>query len=1062
MKIKTYDDLETMKAKGLESLYPTGTKISVGMATCGLATGAQEVYDALQKTIEEKNLDLVLTKTGCLGYCQKEPLVDLLIPGMPRLTYMEMTPERAVEMVETIGRDENYKDNLLCKFEEEELLIQGETRKYPISSDMSDLKDVPLYQEVPFFAKQTKIVLRNCGFIDPESIEQYIARGGYQSLYKVLTTLLPENVIEEIKRSGLRGRGGAGFPTGRKWEFCRSAKGEPKYIICNADEGDPGAYMDRSVLEGDPYSVLEGMLIGAYAIGASQGYIYVRSEYPLAIKKLEHALKLIREYGVLGKNIFNSGFNFELEIIQGSGAFVCGEETSMMASIEGRPAEPRQRPPFPALSGLWGKPTNINNVETWANVAFIIARGADYFSEIGKENNSGTKVFSLVGKVQNNGLVEVPMGISVEEIIYDIGGGVPNLKRFKAVQTGGPSGGCVPRSLIDLPVDYENLKKVGSIMGSGGMIVMDEDTCLVDIAKFFLAFTRSESCGKCTSCREGSDALLEVLTRISEGKGEEGDLTFLEELCWAIKNASLCALGQTLPNPVLSTIQHYRDEYEAHIKYKRCPAVVCKQIISSPCQHTCPLEQDASCYVGLIAQGKFKEAFEIVREKNPLPSICGRVCTNQCEYKCRSGEGGEPPIAIRSLKRFLADYAREQGIYTEVSPKQKREERVAVVGSGPAGLACAHYLALEGYGVTIFESLPVLGGMLAVGIPEYRLPREVLNFEIEHITTKLGVEIKTNTTIGKDILLPDLKKEYNAIFLAIGAHKRVKIGISGEEAEGVKYAVEFLRQINLGQQVSLGNQIIVIGGGNTAIDVARVAERLGKTVKIIYRRTKGEMPAIRTEVEGAFQENIEIQFLATPVRIIASNGKVEAIECIRTKLGAIDATGRRRPVPVEGSEFTIKADTVVLAIGQQPDTSFLTPEVEIRLTKWGTLEVDPETLQTNEEGIFAGGDVLLGPASVPEAMAQGKIAAQMICKYLQGQKLERKYAVTRPLIRIEAVKLSEEEVESLRQPKMPVLSVSERIDNFKEVELGFTESQAIQEARRCLRCDLELQEDIEV
>jgi NADH:ubiquinone oxidoreductase subunit F (NADH-binding)/NAD-dependent dihydropyrimidine dehydrogenase PreA subunit/(2Fe-2S) ferredoxin len=580
MRIKTLEDLEKIGEEGLKSLHPDRVKISVGMATCGLATGANEVYEAIEKTVTEKKLDILLAKTGCLGFCQKEPIVDILAPGMPKLIYMQMTPEKAVEVIDAIARNEVKRDYLLCKIEEEELIIEGSARKYDISTPNDDLTDITTYQEVPFFAKQRKIVLRNCGFINPESIEEYIARGGYKSLYKALTAFSPEDVIEQVKRSGLRGRGGAGFPTGDKWEFTRKAKGEPKYVVCNADEGDPGAYMDRAVLEGDPHSVIEGMLIGAYAIGASEGYIYVRTEYPLAIERLKQAIAQAKEYRLLGENIFGTDFSFNIEIREGSGAFVCGEETSLIHSIEGKPPEPRQRPPFPAQKGLWGKPTNINNVETWANIPVIIARGADWFSQFGTEKSKGTKVFSLVGKVNNTGLVEVPMGITLREIIYDIGGGIPEGKQLKAVQTGGPSGGCIPASLIDLPVDYERLTEAGSIMGSGGMVVMDEDTCVVDIAKFFLTFTRDESCGKCSSCREGSEVLLEILTRISEGEGEEEDVLLLEELSEVVKSVSLCGLGQTLPNPVLSTLRYFKEEYVEHIREKRCSAKVCRELVA--------------------------------------------------------------------------------------------------------------------------------------------------------------------------------------------------------------------------------------------------------------------------------------------------------------------------------------------------------------------------------------------------------------------------------------------------------------------------------------------------
>ncbi|MBA7646698.1 Ferredoxin--NADP reductase [subsurface metagenome] len=723
------------------------------------------------------------------------------------------------------------------------------------------------------------------------------------------------------------------------------------------------------------------------------------------------------------------------------------------------PPEPRQRPPFPAQSGLFGKPTNINNVETWANIPVIINWGSKWFSEIGTETSKGTKVFSLAGNIINAGLVEVPMGITLREIVYHIGGGIPYNKKLKSVQTGGPSGGFIPASLLDLPVDYERLTEAGAIMGSGGMIVIDEDSCLVDMAKYFLKFTNDESCGKCTSCREGSDALLEIINRITNGKGKESDIELLSDLCEAIIEASQCGLGQTLPKPVLSTIRNFKDEYIEHIKYKRCSALICKGLISSPCQHICPLLQSAPCYIGLIAQGKFEEAIKIVRKENPLPLICGRVCHAPCEEKCLAGDWGNP-IAIRSLKRFLADYEMKHDVNGGEKPKSEREEKIAVVGSGPGGLTCAYYLALEGYKVTVFESQPVAGGMLALGIPEFRLPRDILKYEIDRIK-KLGVEIKLDTTIGKDIPLDKLKEEYKAIFIAIGAHKGLKMKIPGEDAEGVIDAVEFLRDINLGNDVKIGDKVIVVGGGNSAIDAARVTKRLGKDTKIFYRRTKAEMPAIKSEIEEAIKEGIDIQFLVTPIKVQSSNGKVNNIECIRMELGDVDESGRRRPVPIEGSEFKVEADTLILAISQEPDVSPLVGGNGLKISEWSTIEVDPETLLTNEEGIFAGGDAVSGPNTVTEAMAHAKVAAQMIDKYIKGEKLERKYERTRPAVHVEPIELSEEEIKDLKKPEMPLIPVAQRMDNFKEVEMGFTEADAIAEAKRCLRCDLEKDEDYE-
>lgn len=1052
MKIQTKRDISSIKDKGLKSIYPEKIKIAVGMATCGTATGAKNIFEVTKKLIKGKKLDIILTKTGCLGYCQKEPLMDVLIPGLPRLTYAEMTEERVGNLIDSLSRDEINTDGLMCKFEKEELIINGKSKKYDLFKVPDNLISTPHYHELPFFSKQKKIVLRNCGFIDPDSIEEYIGRGGYSSIFKTINKFSPEKIIEEIKESGLRGRGGAGFPTGVKWNFCRKSTGSPKYIICNADEGDPGAYMDRSVLEGDPHSVIEGLLIGAYAIGASSGYIYVRTEYALAIERLKTAIEQAKEYGLLGKNIIGSDFNFDIEITQGAGAFVCGEETSLIASIEGKNPEPRQRPPFPAESGLMGKPTNINNVETLANIPVIIARGSKWFSKIGTEKSKGTKVFSLVGKINNTGLVEVPMGISLSEIVYDIGNGIIDGKQLKAVQTGGPSGGFIPKSLIDLPVDYESLSDAGSIMGSGGMIVIDEDTCLIDLAKFFLEFTNDESCGKCTSCREGSEALLEVLTKISNGGGEQGDIEFLKDLCFAIKDASLCGLGQTIPNPVLSTLRYFENEYVDHIKYKRCPAVVCKGIISSPCQHSCPISQDVPSYIGLIARGEFEEAINIIRQKNPLPGICGRVCHHPCEDKCTSKDIDEA-IAICSLKRFAADFERGNKIMI-TKPEDKHEEKIAVIGSGPSGLSCAYSLKKFGYKVTVFEKLPVLGGMMAVGIPEYRLPKNILNHDID-VLKQMGIEFKANTSIGNGTKLADLNKEgYKAVFIGIGAHKGLKMNIKNENADGVIDSLEFLRNINLGKDVKIGKKVVVIGGGDAAVDSARVARRLGKDVEILYRRRREEMPAQEDEIETAIKEGISIRFLSAPIKILSKNGTVNEIECTKMELGDIDESGRRKPVPLKGSEYKVPLDTLIIAIGYRPDISFLDNDGEIELTKWNTIKADEQTLSTKKEGVFAGGDVVTGPKTVSEAISQGKIAAGSIHKYLRGEKLIREYQVTKTIVQVDPIKLSEDEIEKLTRQKMPSLAVNRRATNFKEVELGFNKKMAINEAKRCLRCDL--------
>ncbi len=559
-KLRSVEELEAWRAACTQAGYPARPCLSVCAGSGCTASGARDVLRALQRNLQRRGLENIveLKSTGCHGFCERGPLVVVWPEG---IFYNRVTPGDASELAASVGDGRRPVERLLYQD--------------PVSGAR-----ILHEEDVPFYRRQQRVLLANNGKIDPRSIEDYLRVGGYTALGRVLSGFTPEQVIEWVKRSGLRGRGGAGFPTGVKWEVCRARRAPTKYLICNADEGDPGAFMDRSLLEGNPHSMLEGMIIGAYALEVKEAFVYVRAEYPLAVDHLRAAIARAEEHGLLGENILGSALSLRVQLVQGAGAFVCGEETALIASIEGRVGEPHQRPPYPAEKGLWGRPTVINNVKTWASVPVIINRGPDWYASIGTERSKGTMVFSLVGKINNTGLVEVPMGITLREMIYDIGGGIPEGRPLKAVQIGGPSGGCVPASLIDLPVDYEELTQAGSMMGSGGMIVMDDSSCMVDIAKYFLAFLSDESCGKCFSCRKGLQRMLEVVTHICEGRGSEQDLELLEDLSWLVRETSLCGLGQTAPNPVLSTLRYFRDEYLAHVRDRRCPARVCRELIT--------------------------------------------------------------------------------------------------------------------------------------------------------------------------------------------------------------------------------------------------------------------------------------------------------------------------------------------------------------------------------------------------------------------------------------------------------------------------------------------------
>ncbi len=1028
MKIDRIELLDQIKSSYNEELNRYKHKVLVCAGAGCVSSNCGMVRDAVTDELKRQGLaeETLVYETGCMGICAVGPVM-IVLPE--RIFYTELTPEKAARIVRHhIGRGD----------------ILEEYTFY----DHSLGKRVPRLDDIGFFKEQVKIVLRNCGIMEYASMDAYIASGGYYAAAKALTQMQPRDVVAEVLKSGLKGRGGAGFPTGVKWEAGLKAQSEVKYIICNADEGDPGAFMDRSVIEGDPHTVIEGMLIGGYAIGANQGYIYVRAEYPIAVERMSAAIEEARRRGLLGKNIMGSGFDFDIEIRIGAGAFVCGEETALMASIEGERGEPRQKPPFPFQKGLFGKPTIINNVETFASVPVILQNGGEWYTQFGTETSKGTKVFALAGDVVNTGIIEVPIGIPLGDIIFKIGGGIRDGKRFKAAQIGGPSGGCITTENLNVPTDYNSLVKLGAIMGSGGLIVMNEDTCMVDTARYFMDFIQDESCGKCVACRVGTKRMLEILERITRGEGEEGDVELLIELGEAIGQAAMCGLGQTAPNPVLSTIKYFREEYDEHIRNKYCRAGVCQSLFISPCENTCPANVNVPGYIALVASGRFMDAYNLVRQENPFPAVCGRICTRPCESKCRRRTTDEA-VAIRDLKRFVADYAyRNEKPYSREIVFPRNGKSVAVIGAGASGLTCAWYLSRIGYEVDVFESQSVAGGVLAYGIPEYRLPKDVLEHEITLIE-QAGVKIHRNTEVGRDISFSKLRQQYESIYIATGTQFPQKVNIPGENLPGVIHGIDFLKAVNMHKDLAIGPRVAIIGGGNTAIDSARTARRLGaQHVLVLYRRTRDAMPAYEEEIDEAIEEGIELVELVAPVRFVANPaGRVAGVECIRMRLGDFDSSGRRKSVPVEGSNFFVDVDTVIPAVSQYADLPFISRE-EIEMTPWGTFVVQDDTQMTAMEGVFAGGDIARGPDEVIRAISDGKRAAVSIDRYLGGKgKLNKGEPIKIPEI------VDEDEIVMHSRFPMELLDLEQRKNSFDEVVLGYHKLNAMAEAMRCLHCD---------
>jgi len=1044
-RIQDFGSFNSVREAGMAKLLPSRPRIGVGMGTCGKGNGAEGVYHAFAEAIGQQGRDVRLASVGCFGFCAQEPLVNVRIPGRPLVILRRVQASDVPRILDDLAAGSITDGLALCKIEEWDHLtahiLYGQG--YP---------NIPSWQTIPFFKPQKKIVLRNCGLISPDDIEEYIAIGGYQALYKVLIDANPEVVIEQIKAAKLRGRGGAGFLTGLKWEFLRRAVSDAKYVICNADEGDPGAYMNRNEIESDPHSLLEGMIIGGYVMGAAEGIVYIRAEYPLAVHRLTRAIEQARQSGILGENCLGRGFRFDIRLVEGAGAFVCGEETALIASLEGYAGRPRPRPPFPAQKGLYDKPTNINNVETWYNVAPIVSKGPAWFSEIGSTKSAGTKVFSLVGKINNTGLVEMPLGTPLKTFIYDVGEGGSDGKHIKAVQTGGPSGGCIPQDMFDTPVDYETLAQLGSIMGSGGMVVMDEDNCMVDVARYFIEFTHSESCGKCIPCRVGLDKSLRILNAFTRGRAAETDLDRLDEMGRMIRDTSLCGLGQTAPNPLLTTMRHFRHEFLDHIRAKRCRAGVCDDLALSPCENSCPLHMNIPRFLQLYKEGRIEEAFEAVVMDNPLPASTGRVCQHPCDNRCRR-RTLDSAVNIREVHRTIADSIYQSDRFDALAARivarklPPTDRKVAVVGAGPTGLAAAFYLALLGHEITVYESNPEPGGMLRYALPEYRLPRAVIRREVELIR-RLGVDFRCGIAVGTDITLNDLDNQYNAVFLAIGTWKEAWVYLPGTELKGVIPALLFLEAVAKEEAVRLGRKVAVIGGGNAAIDSARTALRMGAEVTVIYRRERKDMPAIREETDAAEEEGAKFLFLATPHRIVGDEeGNVKGMEVVKTRLGEFDASGRRRPVPTEEIR-RLECDTAILAVGEAVDQDFLRAS-GLRIKENGTLEVDRYTLETSRGKFYAGGDLISGASNVSNAMGYGKKAARKMDQRLMGtyrwDKIDPGFAYSNA---------PPGDPSPSQRHTLEELPARERVESFVEAMISLSDEETLDEASRCLRCDI--------
>lgn len=1040
-----------LENKGKKTLYPPLPSITVGMGTCGIGSGADKIYEKFTQLQKGKQKEFTLRKVGCFGCCSEEPLVVISQVGKPLVMLHKVEVEECRPILESLLKGKVYNQKAFCK-------ISSWDHHFTSHVYGDAYPEIPEWNKIQFFKSQVKLVMRDCGLIDPTNINEYVAVGGYHSLEKALFYMSKEEVLSQIKDSKLRGRGGAGFPTGLKWELMIKEEAPQKYLICNADEGDPGAYMNRNEMESDPHMIIEGMIIASYVTGATEGIIYVRAEYPLAVERLSKAIEEAYDNNLLGKEILGSSLNFDLQVVEGAGAFVCGEETALIASLEGKAGRPVSKPPFPSQKGYLGYPTTINNLETWSNIPLIIGKGSDWFAKFGNPDNTGTKVFSLVGKVKNTGLVELPLGEKLTTLVYEAGGGsLSKTKWIKAVQSGGPSGGCIPARLFNEKIDYESLAKLGSIMGSGGMVVMDNDNCMVDSARYFVEFTTKESCGNCTPCREGLPQVLSILDRITTGEGKPEDLTLLQELGEHISQTSMCGLGQSAANPVLTTLRYFPEEYESHIHRKICEAGTCEALISELCSNSCPLSMRIPAYIALLKEDRLIEAFTSTLEDNPLPGTIGRICHFHCQMRCRR-EDIDSPVHQGELHRYLADtlykMGNERDVYQDMIDRilPSTGKKISIVGAGPAGLSAAFYLSRLGHEVTVYEEKSKAGGVLRSGIPSYRLPREVLDKELE-LFEMLPIDFVFNTKLGAQIQLSSLKKTSDEVILALGSYNHKNLSLTGSEGGGVVQGTDVLSSISEGKKPRLGKRVVIIGGGNVAIDVARSLWRLKVKVTIAYRRDREDMPANESEIDEAFKEGVNFKFNVSPKRVIRNDkNHLEALEVEKLEKGEYDLSGRRKRT-ASGDTETLDCDTVIVAIGEQVDTEFLKKE-NFSVSKWGYLEVEPYHYKTNQEHVWAIGDVINGPSTAAEVMGQAKEVARLIDQHLTGEnRFEQLFTPFKYEKNVVATFYEGETIQAEQRP------IAFRIGSFEEVNKGYTGRQARMEAERCLRCDVKCEEE---